>query len=247
MSSPKSSPRGQLSLSGSVPPFKAYLPRVDPTSGFPGSPSSVRRGTRRSSSLASPLPWCPHRPPGLFSGSRALGLVASSDVRPHGSVQPSIRVDHLIYQSHGTLYVSRRSKPGLGKRTLLTPAPSRDTRPVFRSPPPALYAHDPPQSPVLVTSLKALPSSVSSGLQCLLLSLRLHRPEPRLVVPPKLLRPRRRFAPFHVLPQRDQQLPGQRDDPFLSQPRVTSAKPSSCTIDSARSPAGTATSPTPIP
>src|SRR4029077_14868266 len=51
MSPPKSSPRRQLSFFGSVPPLQAYLPHLDPSSGFPGSPSSVRRGTRRSSSL----------------------------------------------------------------------------------------------------------------------------------------------------------------------------------------------------
>ncbi len=75
----------------------------------------------------------------------------------------------------------------------------------------------------MVFSLKALPSLVSSGLQDLL-SPRLHRLEPRLVVPSNHLRSRRRLTPFHVLPQRDQQLPGQRHDPHFAQPLVTLAK-----------------------
>ena len=70
---------------------------VDPTSGFPGSPSAVRRGTRRSSSLASPVSF-------VFSCALPVSAVAFElsgwwlrqvcDLI--GSVQPSIRLDHLI-------------------------------------------------------------------------------------------------------------------------------------------------------
>jgi hypothetical protein len=97
MSPPKSSPRSKLSFFGAVPPLQAYLPRLDPTSGFPGSPSAVRRGTRRSSSLASSLTL-------VFSCALPVSSVAFElsgwwlrqvcDLI--GSVQPSIRFDPLI-------------------------------------------------------------------------------------------------------------------------------------------------------
>jgi len=97
MSPPKSSPRSKLSFFGSVPPLQAYLLRLDLTSGFPGSPSAVRRGTRRSSSLASPVTL-------VFSCALPVSAVAFElagwwlrqvcDLI--GSVQPSIRLDHLI-------------------------------------------------------------------------------------------------------------------------------------------------------
>src|SRR5512135_3197140 len=72
--------------------------------------------------------------------------------------------------------------------------------------------------------LKALPSLISSSLRYPRLSPRLHRPEPRLVIPPDLLRSRGHLTLFQVLPQRDQQLAGQRDNPHLPQPCVASAK-----------------------
>ena len=72
MSSPKSSPRRAIFFSRVLfLLLQAYLPRVDPTSGFPGSPLAVRRGTRRSSSLASPVTLCSHSP------SRSLRCLSS--------------------------------------------------------------------------------------------------------------------------------------------------------------------------
>ena len=97
MSSPKSSPYGQLSFFGSVPPLQAYLPPVGPTSGLPGSPYSVRRGARRPSSPVAPVT-------SVFSCALPVSSVALElsgwwlrqvcDLI--GSVQPSIRLDHLI-------------------------------------------------------------------------------------------------------------------------------------------------------
>jgi hypothetical protein len=97
MSPPKSSPRSKLSFFGFVPPLKAYLPRVDPTSGFPGSPSAVRRGTRSSSSLASPVSFvCSCALPVSSVAFELSGWWLRQVCDLIGSVQPSIRFDHLI-------------------------------------------------------------------------------------------------------------------------------------------------------